>query len=134
MKKIIGILMLTVGIVSGSQAQKLTAGKVPVAVKTAFTKLHPATKASWEMEKNNYEAGFKLNGKKTSEVYTANGVLIETEVAIKSTELPVAVLSKLRGVKIAESAKITKSDDTIRYEAEVNGKDLLFDAAGNPVK
>ena len=134
MKKIIGILVLTAGIVSSSQAQKLTAGKVPLAVKTAFTKLHSVTKVNWEMEKNNYEAAFKLNGKKTSEVYTANGVLIETEVAIRSAELPVAVLSKLKSVKIAEAAKITKSDGTIRYEAEVNGKDLLFDAEGNPVK
>lgn len=42
----------------GSNAQKVSKDKVPRAVKTAFTKLHPSTKVSWEMEKSDYEAGF----------------------------------------------------------------------------
>ncbi|MNI69915.1 hypothetical protein D3C87_720770 [compost metagenome] len=134
MKTFFGILLLATGTVSMAQAQKLNAAKVPAEVKAAFTKLHAGTKVSWEMEKQNYEAGFTWNGKETSEVYSAKGLLLETEVEIKSTELPAAVLAKLKGVKIAEAAKITKADGSIYYEAEVKGKDLLFDSNGNPVK
>lgn len=134
MKKIFGILILAGCLTTAANAQKVKADKVPVAVKTAFTKLHPSTKVSWEMEKKDFEAGFTLNGKETSEVYTASGALLETEVAIKTSELPAAVMAKLKGMKIAEAAKITKADGTIHYEAEVKGKDMLFDAKGNAIK
>ncbi len=134
MKKIFGILMLMTCMAFVSNAQKVNADKVPEAVKTAFTKLHPSTKVSWEMEKSDYEAGFTAAGKETSEVYTAVGVLLETEVSIKSSELPAAVLAKLKGMKIAEAAKITKANGTVTYEAEVKGKDMLFDANGNVIK
>lgn len=134
MKRIFGIFAVLVFTVTASQAQKVKLFKVPVAVKAAFAKLHPTVTANWEMEKQNYEAGFKLNGAETSEIYTANGTLLETEVSIKPNALPIAILTKLKGMKIAEAAKITKADGTLNYEAEVKGKDLLFDTNGNPVK
>lgn len=134
MKTIFGILLIAGGMATAVHAQKLNVAKVPAPVIAAFTKLHAGTKVKWEMEKQDYEAGFTLNGKETSEVYSAKGVLLETETAIKPTELPAAVLAKLKGAKIAEAAKITKANGTIYYEAEVKGKDLLFDANGNPVK
>jgi len=134
MKRLLGILLLMGGLAISSQAQKINGAKVPAPVKAAFQKAHPAVKVTWEMEQANYEAGFSLNGKETSEVYTPGGALLETESSIKSSELPAAVLARLKGKKIAEAAKITKADGTIWYEAEVKGKDLLFDANGNTVK
>ncbi|MFC3562889.1 hypothetical protein [Pedobacter jamesrossensis] len=134
MKKIFGIFLLMGGVVSATFAQKVAAGKVPAAVKTAFTKNHPGIKVNWEMEKQNFEAGFTLNGKETSEVYSAAGSLLEREVAIKTSEFPAAVMLKLKGMKVAEAAKITKADGSVSYEAEVKGKDLLFDANGNLLK
>ncbi|MBC6108974.1 hypothetical protein ACFOG5_13405 [Pedobacter fastidiosus] len=134
MKRIFGIFVLIGGLASVSLAQKLDVAKVPASVKAAFAKRHPATKVNWEMEKVNYEAGFSLNGKEISEVYAKSGALLETEIEIKSSELPTPVLAKLRGMKIAEAARITKADGTLNYEAEVKGKDLLFDANGNPIK
>ncbi|WP_199141670.1 hypothetical protein [Pedobacter sp. ASV12] len=135
MKKI-AVLSLALGLaVSTSYAQKVNASKVPAPVKAAFAKNHAGlTKVSWEMEKANFEAGFTLNGKETSEVYTPQGVLLETEVEIKVSELPDAVKMKLKGQKVAEAAKITKADGKVVYEAEVKGKDLLFDAQGNSIK
>ena len=59
---------------------------------------------------------------------------METEVSIKASEFPAAVMAKLKGMKVAEAAKITKADGSVSYEAEVKGKDLLFDVNGNPVK
>ena len=134
MKKIFGIFLLVCGIATATFTQKVAAAKVPAVVKTAFAKNHPGVKVNWEMEKQNYEAGFSLNWKETSEVYSTVGALMETEVSIKTSEFPAAVLARLKGMKVAEAAKITKADGSINYEAEVKGKDLLFDAKGNPVK
>lgn len=134
MKRIFVILLLVGSMFTWVRAQKISATKVPVEVKSAFAKLYLGVKANWEMEKQDYEAGFTLNGKATSVVYTAKGVLLETETAIKPNELPAVILAKLKGSKIAEAAKIIKADGSIRYEAEVKGKDLLFDLSGNPVK
>lgn len=134
MKKFIGLLAVTVLIGVSANAQKLKAEKVPAAVKASFTKMHAGVSAKWEMEDKNYEAGFTLKGQETTEVYTASGALIETEVAIKLSEFPAAVQAKLKGMKLTETAKITKANGTVVYEAEVKGKDLLFDAKGNTVK
>jgi len=134
MKKIFGIFLLMGGLLTAIFAQNVAASKIPSAVKTAFTKNHPGVKVNWEIEKQNYEAGFTLNGKETSEAYSAAGSLLETEVSIKASEFPAAVMAKLKGMKVAEAAKITNADGSVSYEAEVKGKDLLFDVNGNPVK
>ncbi|WP_316831518.1 hypothetical protein [Pedobacter aquatilis] len=134
MKRFFGILIAITSLAVTAQAQKLKAANIPAPVKAAFMKLHPNVKVSWEKEKQNYEAGFSINGKETSEVYTAAGTLVETEVEIKTSELPAAVLTKLKNMKIAEAAKITRANGTIIYEAEVKGKDLLFEANGEALK
>ncbi|MBB2148254.1 PepSY-like domain-containing protein [Pedobacter gandavensis] len=139
MKKVMILIAGLVGLTITANAQQLAASKVPSAVKTAFAKAHPDLKSvSWEKEKTNYEAGFKLNGKKTSELYTLNGMMTESEVAIMPTELPAEarnyIASHYKGVKIKEAAKITRTNGEITYEAEINGKDVIFDAKGNPVK
>jgi hypothetical protein len=135
MKKTIVFLFFLCFVATASFAQKLNAKKVPAAVTAAFAKRHAAvSKVSWELEKTNYEVGFMLDGKETSEVYTAQGIWVESEVEIKVAELPDAVKMKLKGKKVAEAAKITKADGTVAYEAEIGGKDLLFDAKGNMVK
>lgn len=134
MKKLFVFLVISAGLVNIAQAQKLKAEKVPMAVRNAFTKLHPTTKVKWELEKKDYEAGFILGGKETTEVYSINGVLKETEVTIKLSEFPMAVMAKLKNLKITEAAKITRADGSVVYEAEVKGKDLLFDKDGKSIK
>ena len=132
--KIVYVVVLLVFVATTSHAQKLSATKVPVAVKAALSKKHEqVSKVRWSKEYANYEAEFVLNGKETSEVYTANGTFLESEVEIKVAELPAAVKMKLKDQKIAEAAKITKANGSVIYEAEVKGKDLLFDANGNSV-
>ena len=134
MKKLLGIFLVVFDMVTTTLAQKVSVSKVPAVVKTTFAENHPGIKVSWALEKQNYEAGFTLNGKENSEVYSIRGVLLETEVSIQSGELPAPVLSKLKGIKIAEAAKITNSTGAIIYEAEVKGQDLLFNANGNLLK
>lgn len=111
--------------------------KVPAAVEKSFQKNHPNLKAKWEKEADKYEAGFKQNGTKTSELYTLTGALEETEVEIQIHQLPSPVSKYIAQQKlgnIKEAAKITKADGSVLYEAEVKSGDALFDAKGNFIK
>lgn len=135
-KYLIACTILFVGIYAS--AQKLKDTEVPGVVKTAFDKQYPGVKAKWEKEDGNYEAGFKKDGKTMSVVYDAMGTMKETEVSIKESELPPSALdyikSNYKGKKIKETAKITKADGTVNYEAEIEGKDVVFDSNGKFIK
>lgn len=134
MKRVYVIILLAFAATS-AQAQKLNATNIPATVKLAFSKLHAGIlKVNWSKEGANFEAEFSLNGKETSEVYTAGGVFVESEVEIELNQLPAAVKDKLKGRKVDEAAKITKADGSVVYEAEVKGKDLLFDSNGNSIR
>ena len=135
-KYLIAGTILLVGMYAS--AQKLKDADVPGVVKTSFDKQYPGVKAKWEKEDGNYEAGFKKDGKTMSVSYDGMGMLKETEVGIKESELPAAsmdyIKSNYKGKKIKETAKITKADGTINYEAEIEGKDVVFDGTGKFIK
>ena len=64
--------------------------------------------------------------------FSEDGTLEETETAISKNNLPAKALKfALSKGKVKEAAKIVRADWTLIYEAEVNGKDLLFDKDGN---
>ena len=91
---------------------------IPAKVTIAFAKEYThVTNAQWDKEGQQYEASFKKDGHDISVVYS---------------ELPIAAkrYARTKG-EIKDAAKITKADKSIQYEAEVNGKDLLFDDLGN---
>ena len=109
---------------------------VPAAVKTAFLKDHAgAAKVKWEQENGQYEASFTEHGTAMSILYTASGAVTETETGIPVRALPKAArdMAAAKG-KIKEAARIVKNNGEVLYEAEVNGKDLLFDEKGTPVQ
>ncbi|KUG13341.1 PepSY-like domain-containing protein [Elizabethkingia miricola] len=111
--------------------------EVPGVVEKAFQKAYPNTKAEWEKEDGKFEAGFKYKGQEMSVVYNAQGTLEEKETEIKVAQLPAAVssyIAKNKLGKIKEAAKITKSDGTVLYEAEVATGDALFDSKGSFIK
>jgi Putative beta-lactamase-inhibitor-like, PepSY-like len=138
MKRITFFAALLVVTSLSANAQKMDAAKLPAPVTAAFAKQFPGADARWDKEDLNYEAGFKQNGQNMSVLFDANGTVIETEVDIKVSTLPADVLNYVKehykGKTIKEGAKITKADGTITYEAEVAGKDLIFDAAGKFIK
>lgn len=114
--------------------------KVPAAVSAAFQKNYPSVKkASWSLEKNDFEAAFKLNGVETSANYDKTGKQLEVETALKTKDLPKAVLDyvvkNFPKHKITEAAKTIDSKNKMTYEAEITLKgkssDLTFDANGN---
>ena len=135
MKKIMILAVLAMSAAFTASAQKLNNTEVPASVKSSFAKHYPATTAICEKEGGNYEAGFKQGGKTMSAVFEAKGTMMESEMDIKVADLPASVLSYVKahykGKSIKEGAKITKADGTVNFEAEVDGKDVIFDSKGN---
>ena len=118
---------------TGAFAQKINANKLPVAVKEGFAKAYPAATAThWDKEGKDYEASFKQDKESLSVVFDGKGQVLEVEKEIKAEALPATVQTALKGKKVKEAAIITKGGKTY-YEAEIDGKDLLFDADGKAV-
>lgn len=134
MKNLVFILMVVLTITAC--AQKQAESKIPDAAKTAFTKLNPSiAKVKWDKEESSYEANFKnAAGKEESILFDAQGKVLETEIEIAITDLPDSAQAYLaqqfQKAKIREAAKLIDAAGSISYEAEIKGKDFIFDAQG----
>ena len=122
----------------GEKKEKIT---VPAVVKAALLKKYPAaTKVTWETEKGNYEANWGgKSGEDHSVQFTPAGVFIEIVDAIPVSQLPKAVADYVAAhyplnTKITEAGKVTDAKGKQMYEAEVKGKDLIFDMDGKYLK
>ncbi len=138
MKKLVPMFALVASISFSASAQQLAAAKVPAAAKASFAKKYPGVTAKWEKENGKYEVNFKQHGNAMSVLMDDKGSISETEMDVKVNELPPAILAYVKehykGKAIKEGAKITKADGTVNYEAEVAGKDVIFDASGKFIK
>lgn len=137
--KVSVILMAAMVAVSYSNAQKFSDKEVPTVVKSALQKSYPnAKELKWEKEKDNFGAEFEINETDYSVLIDVSGNIIETEIEIKIDELQAnvkAYISKnYSDQKIKEAKKITDSKGIVIYEAEIKGKDLIFDSNGNFIK
>lgn len=138
MKKLLFLLTAVAGI-TVANAQKIQEKSIPEPVKSGLQKRFPDVKnVKWEKEGGNYEAGFKQQGTNYSVLLTSAGDIIETEVGMAADALaaPIKdyVAKNYPGQKIKEAAKITDEKGMVTYEAEVKGKDLIFDDAGKFIK
>jgi len=139
MKKMLAIILIASLVNVSSFAQKVDASAVPGPVKESLEKKFPkATNVKWEMEKGKYEAEFKSEGKGMSALFEPNGTITETEVEIKVSDLPAGAQNYIKehykGKTIKEAAKVTKPNGEINFEAEIEGKDVVFDASGKFIK
>lgn len=138
MKKLLIMAMAAGTAAISASGQKLKESQVPVAARNAFEKKYPGTKGNWDREDANYEVNFRQQGKSMSAVIDKNGTIVETETDIAISDLPAPVQPFIKGhypnAKITEAAKIVKENGDVNYEAEVNHKDLVFDANGKFVK
>ena len=112
---------------------------VPSSVKTKFASLYPdVKKAKWSKEDNNYEAEFEVNEMETSVLFDAAGNVLETETEVPVSQLPPSVSDycskNFSGKKIKEASKIVDAKGAVKWEAEIDGKDHLFDDSGKPVQ
>ena len=138
MKKLLMMVTLGSAVAISACGQKLDASKVPAAVKASFVKKYPGLITKWEKEDGKYEASFTQNGNTMSAMFEPNGTFTESETEIKVTELPASISAYVKehykGKTIKEGAKITRADGSVNYEAEVAGKDVMFDANGKFLK
>ncbi|HET6255219.1 MAG TPA: PepSY-like domain-containing protein [Puia sp.] len=121
-------------------AQRVRTADVPAAVKASLQQKYPsASGVTWEKEKGNYEANWGGASKEDNSVlFTPAGVFVEEVKAMPVVQLPSAVTQYVHahypGAKITEAGKVTDAQGQTRYEAEVKGKDMLFDEKGNFIK
>jgi hypothetical protein len=69
---------------------------------------------------------------------TPDGTFVEEVVAISPSALPAGVAAyvkeKYKVSNLKEAGKVTDAAGTITYEAEVKGRDLIFDGNGKFLK
>lgn len=121
-------------------AQDIKEKDVPSAVKTAFGKKYPeAKKVSWEKEKGNFEANWGgKSGEDNSAIFSPSAIFLELVQAIPVSQLPATVAPYVKkhynGAKIKEAGKVTDASGKHMFEAEIKGKDLIFDEKGVFIK
>lgn len=140
MKKII-LLTITAALLGTGAIAKATNGlEVPAAVKHCLAKKYPnAKKVTWEKEKGNFEANWGgKSGEDTSVTFTPKGEFVEEVDAMPVTQLPAAVFEYIKtnykGAKVKEAGRVTNAAGKKMFEAEIKGKDLLFDENGKFIK
>ena len=121
-----------------SNAQKLTASKVPAAVIIGLNRTHPGVSATWEREDADYEANFKEGNNAVSVIINSQGTILETETDIPVSELPKEAVLYLKthykGHAVKEASKIVKKNGEVNYEAMVKDRDVMFDVNGKYLK
>jgi|ERR1017187_2197143 len=143
MKKILSLMVISILLNSATFSQNNEQHEkinVPAIVKSPLYKKYPeAKKVTWEKENGNYEANWGGNsGEDNSVQFTSSGGFIEIVKAIPINELPKQVFTYVnehyKGSKITETGKVTNTSGKTSYEAEVKGKDVIFDENGNFIK
>lgn len=144
MKKIMSLVAVLFTLSTATFAQEKAEGSehinVPAKVKSALMQKYPeAKKVGWEKENGNYEANWGgKSGEDNSVQFTPAGNFIEIVNAIPVSQLPAKVPAYVnqhyKGAKITEAGKVTDAKGKTSYEAEVHGKDIIFDENGNFVK
>jgi hypothetical protein len=135
-KSLLSALICVMTLTRMAIAQELTEKHLPESVKAALVKKFPdAKKVKWEKEKGNFEANWGgKSGEDSSAVFTPSANFIEIVVAIPVNQLPESVApyvhKNYQGAKILEAGKVIDSTGKHFYEAEIKGKDLIFDENG----
>ena len=125
------ILILSLGV----EAQALKERDVPSDITASLSALYPnASKVKWEKEDGMYEGSFYTGKKETSLIFSRDGILVQTENEIESSDLPAGVVEYITkhhpSAAIKEATKVTDSFGEVNYEVEVAGIDYLFSNSG----
>lgn len=140
MKKTTLLSIIATLLCAGAIAKATKSLDVPTVVKQSLLKKYPnATNATWEKEKGNYEANWGgKSGEDTSVTFNPKDEFVEEVDAIPINQLPAAVFefvkTNYKGAKIKEAGRVTDAAGKKMFEAEIKGKDLLFDEKGKFLK
>jgi hypothetical protein len=137
MKKMISIFAILFAL--GPLAAQSKKIQIPNDVLKAFGKKFPTvTKVNWEKERQDYEANFLEGSLRESASFSPSGRLMQTEMEIDLESLPDGAIAYIRkhysGKRIEEASRIVSASNVVAFEAEVAGKELVFDAKGNFLK
>ena len=143
MKKLLSLTLIisaftTVTFAQGKESIKRI--KAPANVQTALQQKYPEAKnVAWEKEDGNYEANWGgKSGEDNSVQFSPSGNFIKIVKAISADRLPQNAVNYVKdhykGTKITEAGKVTDANEKTFYEAEVHGRDVIFDIDGNFVK
>jgi len=129
--------------VFSAQAKKLPLSEVPPSVINSLKERHPEAKIIKIEEEHHftlklYEVKFKLHGEKYEILYNPQGEYFGFEEDIHISELPKAVVDKLKKtfnkLTIEKAEKIEHPDGRIEYEIDINdgGEDweMIMDPTG----
>lgn len=136
MKNEILLICLSISLTITAQGQSLKASQVSQEAKAALAKKYPqANHVKWEKENGNFEANWGgASGEDNSIQFSPSGNFVGMELAIKVNELPSSILGYVKthypGYAIKVAGKITDDQGKLTFEAEVKGKDLIFDSQG----
>ena len=146
MKKIIGvaaILFTSFGVAFSQKHEGYKHVVVPRIVKSSLYKKYPTAKAAkritWEKENGNFEANWGgKSGEANSVQFKPDGTFIKIVQEIPVNQLPELVIVYInkhyKEVKITEAGKVTDAEGNLSFEAEVKGRDLIFDENGKFLK
>lgn len=117
------------------QAQSIKSSEVPSSVNHQFSFIYPdATRVSWQVKEDNYQADFKNDKKSTRAVFMPDGTLLLTKTEIKVCALPKSALGFLikdePDTKIEQASIIEDDKGVITFEAVVDKTEFTFDQAG----
>jgi len=124
-----------------AQAGKLPLSEVPQEVINSLKDRHPDAKIIKVEEEIHfaiklYEVKFKLNGEKQELLYTPQGKYFGYEEDIDISELPEAVVAKLKQtfkkLRIEKAEKIRHPNGDIEYEIDVLGNGEEWELAMDP--
>lgn len=111
--------------------QKTSADNIPAPVVATFQAAYPkAEKVQWELDEEDYMAGFVLSKQERSAHYNTEGKWLRTETPIRVLDVPKLVKQtaskKFRGSTIVDPVKV-ESPDKVYYKMELTKDDLTFE-------
>jgi hypothetical protein len=125
------VLLIAIAAIISFNARGQAKEAVPENVKSAFSQKFPdATNVKWDKENaTEWEAEFKIGGKKYSANFDNMGTWMETEYEINADEIPAAVKTTLdkdfTGYKIEESeVSETAKGKLYEFELEKAGEEI----------
>ncbi len=132
------LLLVQALLMSSIFAQKVSADKVPTAVKSAFQQKYPTVqKVVWGIASPiEYAAIFKIGKEKSTAIFSKEGKWNETSLYVSSDQLPPEILQciskQFTGYEVVEAQKIEVADKEEMYKVTIEKKDKAFELQMTP--
>lgn len=141
MKKILFACLLTAGLMTGTYAQDVKEKDVPATIQSNFKTGFPNAKdVEWKLKDGKYKVEFEVNGLDHFAKYGADGKLLARGMKIRTSELPNAVTTAIKGsyaARMIDDAYRVDKDGSAFYLIKLKGDPetkVLYTADGQVAK